>query len=69
MITAAFYREEARSARISAASTPDPEAALRWRRIAEDYDTLADALGSRVDSARQANKHQQQAKADSSDEP
>jgi len=71
MVSAAFYREEARRARKSAASTHDPEAAIRWRRIAEDYETLADALASEeasiptVDTQQQQQQvQQQQSKAD-----
>jgi hypothetical protein len=69
MVSAAFYREEARRARRSAASTHDPEAAIRWRRIAEDYETLADALASEEDSnptqrQQQQQVQQQQSKAD-----
>jgi hypothetical protein len=73
MVSAAFYREEARRARRSAASTHDPEAAIRWRRIAEDYETLADALASEeasiptVDTQQQQQQQQvqqQQSKAD-----
>jgi hypothetical protein len=70
-VSAAFYREEARRARKSAASTHDPEAAIRWRRIAEDYETLADALASEeasiptVDTQQQQQQVQQQrSKAD-----
>lgn len=44
MTSAAFYRREARHCRAAAVATPDPATAVRWLRIARDYDTLADAL-------------------------
>jgi hypothetical protein len=40
------YRREAQRCRDLAASSPDPEAANRWRAIAADYDNLADAFSN-----------------------
>ena len=44
MAGAAFYRQEARRCRAMAASTREPGAAVRWLRIAKDYDALATAV-------------------------
>ena len=46
MVSAAFYREEAKRCRTLAATTHDAEAAARWLRIAKDYDALADAVAA-----------------------
>ena len=44
MVSAAFYRREAQRCRASAVAAHDPASAVRWLRIAGDYDRLADAL-------------------------
>jgi len=44
MASAAFYRAEAKRARAAAVAASDPEASVRWLRIAKDYDALADAI-------------------------
>ena len=44
MPSAAFYRREAERCRASAAAMHDAEAAVRWLRIAKDYDALAQAV-------------------------
>jgi hypothetical protein len=44
MPSAAFYRREAERCRASAAATLHGEAAVRWLRIAKDYDALAKAV-------------------------
>ena len=41
MAGAAFYSREAKHCRNLAATTHDPAAAVRWLRIAKDYDALA----------------------------
>jgi hypothetical protein len=44
MTDADHYRAEAQRCRDLAASSPDPEAARRWRAIAADYEGLAEAM-------------------------
>lgn len=44
MVSANYYRQEARRCRELAASSPDTEAAKRWNAIAADYDKLAEAM-------------------------
>jgi hypothetical protein len=44
MSNAAFYRQEAQRCRASALAAEEPDAAVRWLRIAKDYDTLAAAM-------------------------
>jgi len=44
MADSAYYRAEALRFLDWAASAADPKAARRWRRLAEDYVTLADQL-------------------------
>jgi hypothetical protein len=39
-----YYRREAQRCRDLAASSPDPEAARRWRAIAAEYEDLAEAM-------------------------
>jgi len=46
MPNASYYRKEAKRCRAAAATTTDGAAAVRWLRIAKDYDALADALGA-----------------------
>ena len=46
MVSAAFYRREAQRCRASAVAAHDPASAVRWLRIAGDYDRLADALSA-----------------------
>jgi hypothetical protein len=46
MVGAAFYRQEAQRCRACAVAALDPATALRWLRIAKDYDTLADAIAA-----------------------
>jgi hypothetical protein len=46
MANAAYYRDEAARCRKLAATSPDTEAAARWRSLASDYEQLADALES-----------------------
>ena len=43
-VSAAFYRREAQRCRASAVAAQEADAAVRWLRIAKDYDALADAL-------------------------
>ena len=47
MPSAAYYRREAELAREKAVNSKDPEASLRWLKIAKDYRTLADAFEGR----------------------
>ena len=44
MSDAAYYRAEARRVLDWAEMAADPEVARRWRRLAEDYATLAEQL-------------------------
>ena len=44
MAGAAFYRREAERCRNLAATTHAPAAAVRWLRIAKDYDALAKSV-------------------------
>ena len=44
MVSAGYYRAEAKRARAAAVAASDPETGARWLRIAKDYDTLADAI-------------------------
>lgn len=44
MVSAAFYRREAQRCRASAVAAHEPASAVRWLRIAGDYDRLADTL-------------------------
>ena len=46
MTSAAFYRREAQRCRASAVAAQEAGAAVRWLRIAKDYDTLADAIAA-----------------------
>jgi hypothetical protein len=46
MTSVAFYRREAQRCRASAVAAQEPGAAVRWLRIAKDYDTLADAIAA-----------------------
>ena len=46
MTSTAFYRREAQRCRASAVAAQEPGAAVRWLRIAKDYDTLADAVAA-----------------------
>jgi hypothetical protein len=48
MVTSDYYRREAERCRSLAASSPDPDAARRWRAIAADYDKLADAIAEQM---------------------
>lgn len=44
MVSPEYYRREAQRCRALAMGTNDPEAAARWKRIADDYETLAKAM-------------------------
>jgi hypothetical protein len=44
MVSPDYYRREAQRCRELASSSPDFEAAKRWRAIAADYDNLAEAM-------------------------
>jgi hypothetical protein len=44
MVSASYYRQEARRCRELATGSPDAEAAKRWNAIAADYDRLAEAM-------------------------
>ena len=44
MTSAAYYRKEAERARSSAENSKDPEAIMRWLRIAKEYGMLAEAM-------------------------
>jgi len=44
MVSAAYYRREAEMARERAINSKDPEAILRWLKIAKDYRALAEAI-------------------------
>jgi len=44
MASASYYRTEAARCRELAAQSPDADMAKRWRSLAADYDTLAEAL-------------------------
>jgi len=44
VVSAAFYRREAERAREQAVNSKEPEAILRWLKIAKDYGALADAV-------------------------
>ena len=75
MASASYYRIEAARCRELAAHSPDADMAKRWRSLAADYDTLAEALeaspGLPVQSAapmQQQPMQQQQAKTKSEDE-
>lgn len=46
MVSVAYYRAEAERCRALAGGTNDPEAALRWNRIANDYEALAEAVSA-----------------------
>jgi hypothetical protein len=46
MTSGAFYRREAQRCRASAVAAQESGAAVRWLRIAKDYDTLADAIAA-----------------------
>lgn len=46
MASAEFYRREAERCRASALATDARDARERWRRMARDYDTLAQALAA-----------------------
>jgi hypothetical protein len=72
MVTSDYYRGEAERCRKLAASSPDPEAAKRWRAIADDYDKLADAMADHTPpvqrvSMQQQPMQQQQKKAEESE--
>jgi hypothetical protein len=74
MVTAYYYRQEARRCRELAKSSPDAEAARRWQAIAADYDRLAEALEhqtvpvQRAPTRQQPMQQQQQKKQDPEDE-
>jgi len=63
------YRQEARRCRELAASSPDPEAANRWRAIAADYDNLADAFSNPPPTARMPMQQQPTQQQQSKTEP
>ena len=44
MVSEYYYRREAERCRTLAAGTNDADAAARWNSIADDYDTLANAM-------------------------
>ena len=44
MVSAAFYRREAQRCRALAVAAHEPASAVRWLRIAQDYDSLAAAI-------------------------
>ena len=44
MASAAFYRREAERAREQAINSKEPEAILRWLKIAKNYRALAEAI-------------------------
>lgn len=70
MASAEFYRREAERCRACAAATDDRDAAQRWRCMARDYDTLADALGKDAKasaSMQQQEVQQQQSKSEPED--
>jgi hypothetical protein len=46
MPSAAFYRREAQHCRAAAAAAHEPASAVRWLRIAKDYDMLANATAA-----------------------
>jgi hypothetical protein len=46
MPNASYYRKEAERCRVAAATTTDGAAAVRWLRIAKDYDALANVLAA-----------------------
>ena len=50
MASVAYYRTEAERCRTLAAAATDPSAAARWRRIAQDYENLANSLEAAPDS-------------------
>jgi hypothetical protein len=52
MVSVAYYRAEAQRCRALAAGTHDPVAAVRWLRIAKDYESLADSLETAPESVR-----------------
>jgi hypothetical protein len=77
MVTPAFYRQEADRCRALALAAKDPVTALRWQRIAKDYETLADSLETAPESPpptvmhvpmqQQPMQQQQQSKAEPED--
>ena len=44
MVTPAYYRTEAARCRELAQGAKDPEIARQWRKMAQDYETLAESL-------------------------
>jgi hypothetical protein len=73
MVTSDYYRREAERCRSLAASSPDSEAAKRWRAIAADYDKLADAMADSVPQVQrvpmQQPMQQQQSKTEEVSDP
>jgi hypothetical protein len=59
MVSADYYRQEARRCRELAAGSPDAEAAKRWRAIAADYEKLAEAMEHQTLRNRSAPMQQQ----------
>jgi hypothetical protein len=75
MVSPAFYRQEAERCRALAVAAKDPDAALRWQRMAKDYETLADSLETAPESPppmhipiQQQPVQQQQSKTEPEDE-
>jgi hypothetical protein len=76
MVHVAYYRKEAERCTALAVAATDPAVAARWRRIARDYENLADSLEAAPELAPPPATHvpmqqqpiqQQQAKADPQD--
>jgi len=60
MASASYYRTEAARCRELAAHSPDADMAKRWRSLAADYDTLAEALEVSPEFPAQSAPMQQQ---------
>jgi hypothetical protein len=60
MASARYYRVEAARCRELAAQSPDADMAKRWRSLAADYDTLAEALEASPELPAQSAPMQQQ---------
>ena len=60
MASASYYRTEAARCRELAAHSPDADMAKRWRSLAADYDTLAEALEASPEFPAQSAPMQQQ---------
>ena len=60
MVSATYYRREARRCRDLADAHPQSAQAQRWLKIAADYDRLADALEAADKTPSSARAKQQQ---------